>query len=506
MLFGVPAALLVGALAWLRTGSTVWGVMAAGVVFAVALYAAVSASRGPSIFIALAMLALVVGTVFYGVAQAFAIYRAISTTEGPVDDPDPAALASAEAAISAAASQNGFRIELTEEEIGAFLQSGLGEIENNPIRRVTVDIADGQGDHPGTLSVHGLFKSGDVDFGGTIGFTLEAGAIQVEVVRLELGDLDIPGIGREAVEDVLSEVSDLNEALVGLDADVQSLVLADDRLVVTGTHGGGPVVTSAALLDALADQAAGIGTAMVPPAPRFGPGEVDGTVAAGSPVIVALGDSLAANVGVDEARRGYVSRVHAELQRQDGVAYGLRNFGVSGETTGTMIRNGQLDVAISYMETVAVGYVTIDIGANDLLGHLGSADCADDIDAPACTKRLEAAFATYRVNLAVILDRLAAAAPDATIVYLTAYNPFSLGLSGGVGFERRTDEILSAFNDIGAALVIDLGILAADGFTPMQGTTAATTHMLDAEPDIHPRGIGYDILAGAIIDAITGSA
>jgi hypothetical protein len=65
---------------------------------------------------------------------------------------------------------------------------------------------------------------------------------------------------------------------------------------------------------------------------------------------------------------------------------------------------------------------------------------------------------------------------------------------------------LSAFNDIGAALVIDLGILAADGFTPMQGTTAATTHMLDAEPDIHPRGIGYDILAGAIIDAITGSA
>jgi lysophospholipase L1-like esterase len=223
-------------------------------------------------------------------------------------------------------------------------------------------------------------------------------------------------------------------------------------------------------------------------------------------VIVALGDSLAANVGVDDAPHGYVSRVHAELQRQDGVAYGLRNFGVSGETTGTMIRNGQLDVAISYMETVEVAYVTIDIGANDLLGHLGSDDCADDIDAPACTKRLEAAFATYRANLAMILDRLAAAAPDATIVYLTAYNPFSLGLSGGVGFERRSDEILRAFNDIGAALAIDRGILAADGFTPMQGTTAATTHMLDAASDIHPRGIGYDILAGAIIDAITGSA
>ena len=36
----------------------------------------------------------------------------------------------------------------------------------------------------------------------------------------------------------------------------------------------------------------------------------------------------------------------------------------------------------------------------------------------------------------------------------------------------------------------------------MSGTTGATTHMLDAPPDIHPVAIGYDILAVALIGAL----
>jgi lysophospholipase L1-like esterase len=170
-----------------------------------------------------------------------------------------------------------------------------------------------------------------------------------------------------------------------------------------------------------------------------------------------------------------------------------------------MIRGGQLDAAIEYIESVDVAYVTIDIGANDLLGHLGSDDCSDDIDSPDCSKRLEAAFTTYEANLSVILERLAVAAPDAPVVYLTAYNPFSLGLAGGVGFEGRSDAIVAAFNALGTEVAEGLGVIVADGFGPMRGTTAATTHMLDAEPDIHPKSVGYGILAWAIIEALAAS-
>jgi lysophospholipase L1-like esterase len=506
VLLGVPAAILVGILAWLRSGSAVWGLVLGVLVFAIAMYSAFAATRSPSILIALLMLALVVGSLYYGVSHALEIYRAISTTEGPVDEADPNSVASAEAAIAVANAQNGFRIVLTEEEIGAYLQKGLGEIANNPIRRIEVDIEDAAAHaESGTLSIVGFFKSSGVEFSGTVGFHLDTGAIRVDVTHLEVGDLDLPGIGRDAIEDILAEVADLNEVLVGLNADVQSVTLGGDQIVVTGSHGGGATITSAALLTALADQAAGLGSAVEPPDQRLGPGEVNGTLFPGVPVLVALGDSLAANVGVDEPRRGYVSRVHAELQRRDARTLGLRNFGVSGETTGTMIRGGQLDAAIAYIQSVDVAYVTIDIGANDLLGHLGSDDCSDDIDSPDCSKRLDAAFTTYEANLSVILERLAAAAADAPVVYLTAYNPFSLGLAGGVGFEGRSDEILAAFNALATEVAEGLGVIVADGFTPMRGTTAATTHMLDAEPDIHPRAIGYGILAWAIIEALTAA-
>jgi lysophospholipase L1-like esterase len=155
------------------------------------------------------------------------------------------------------------------------------------------------------------------------------------------------------------------------------------------------------------------------------------------------------------------------------------------------------------MANAQVDYVTIDIGANDLLGHLGSDDCAADIDAAVCQARLLGSFRTYEENMAAILDALRAAEPQATIIFVRAYNPFSLGLGGGIEFERRSDEILDAFNDIAVELALTRGVLVADGFSPLQGTTSVTTHMLDTPPDIHPYGIGYSLIAQAVIDALS---
>ena len=92
------------------------------------------------------------------------------------------------------------------------------------------------------------------------------------------------------------------------------------------------------------------------------------------------------------------------------------------------------------------------------------------------------------------------AAPDAMIVFMMAYNPFSMGL--GSRFEVATDRKLSEFNDLAAQLARSHGILIADAFTPMQGTAAVTTHMVDNPPDIHPQGIGFDILTGVLVDAL----
>ena len=500
-IFGILAGVVIGLIVWLTVGEA--AAFAAGALMLIlGLYGALGAARGGSTFIAIVLVVAFGGGLWYVANQALTIYRAVTYTEGSTDPADPDALASAASAIDDAADSAGFRVELAEDEIGAYLQDGLSSIENNPIRRITVDVNDGVGDEPGTVSIEGEFKSGNLGFKGTLSAEILAGAIEVKVVELEMGSLDIPGIGRGAIEDVLAGVTDLNEILVGLDADVQSITIGDDRILVTGTQPAGQLITSGDLLQDLADRAAAVGTAVEPPPEQTPPGRVAGSSTSGSPVYVALGDSLAANVGVDDARLGYVSRVHAALEIGDGRQYGLRNFGIPGETSGTLIRTGQLDTALAFMRSADVAYVTIDIGANDLLGHLGSEDCSSDIDAPACRRRIEAAFDSYEKNLAIILDQLVAAAPRATIVFVETYNPFSLGLAGTVTFERRSDEILASFNRVGARLATDRGLLVADAFTPMQGTTAATTHMLDNSPDIHPKPIGYDLIATAVLEAI----
>jgi lysophospholipase L1-like esterase len=230
---------------------------------------------------------------------------------------------------------------------------------------------------------------------------------------------------------------------------------------------------------------------------------VNSTSADGASYYVALGDSLAANVGVSQASDGYVSRFHNQLQIADSASYGLRNFGVSGETSGSLIRTGQLEAALEFMRNNDVAYVTIDIGANDLLGHIGSADCESDFAADACQQRLANVLTAYQPNLDRIFQDVLDAAPDATIIFLQTYNPFSLGFGASVALEADSDDITGQLNAVAATAAADNdGILVADGFGPMQGTTAATTHMLDASPDIHPKAIGYDILASALVDAL----
>lgn len=492
----------VGALVALLTQGEVAAVATGALVLAIALYGALGATRTGAISIALVLVLGFAGGAWYLGTTALNIYRALSDTEGPVDPADPGLLADATTKIDDAAAEAGFRVELHETELTNYVQDGLSEIENNPVRRVEIDVRDGVDGAPGTIALAGEFKSGGVGFHGELGVTLQAGAVQVDVLDLELGTIDLPGIGKNAVEDLLAEIADLNATLEELRADVQSVSIGSDRILVTGTQPEGSLLTSQALLDGIAAQAGSVGTAVEPPPEPLPPGIVNSVSAEGPTYYAALGDSLAANVGVSQPSEGYVSRVHRALQERDGAQFGLRNFGISGETSGTLIRSGQLDAAVAFMNGAPVEYITIDIGANDLLGHLGSDDCAADIDAASCQARLLATFRTYEENMVTILDTLRAAEPGATIVFVEAYNPFSLGLGGGVEFERRSDEILQSFNAIAAELAAARGILVADAFSPLQGTTAATTHMLDTPPDIHPHGIGYSLIAQGVMDAL----
>jgi lysophospholipase L1-like esterase len=431
------------------------------------------------------------------------VLTAFSTTEGPVAAADVGALSAAQGQLDAATAETSFRLDLHEDEVTAVLQDALGKTEQ-PLRSITVDIVDGPTPTEGTLNFTAEFKAGGEAANGSLGVSLAGGVIQVEVRSMELGSLNLPGFARSAmgdyVDQLLESVEEINTLLAEAEVDVQAITIGDDRLVVTGVQRGGPEVTATSLLTDLAAAAAAAGPSEGPPAEVIGPGTVNGTFAEGAVYYLALGDSLAANVGAPSAQDGYVSRLHRWLEERDGRRYGLLNLGVPGETSGSLLAGGQLDEALGFLAVNRVAYITVDVGANDLLGHLTSPECSADLDAAACRARLDGALAAYEENLPAIFAALREAAPQATIVLLTAYNPFSLGT--GIAFEEDTSRTLDSLNDVAESAAAAAGVLVADGFTPMQGVAAYTTLMLDSPPDIHPNALGYDVLAQALVAAL----
>jgi lysophospholipase L1-like esterase len=501
---GLPAALVVGVIVLFTFGEIAAGV--AVVVWLTLLFTSVSVMPKSALaVVVLLQLAAMIGGGYFIQDQARLIIEALSTTEGPTDPADATALAGAETGLELAMGEAGFRLELPETEITAMVQNGLVE-SDAPLRKVTIDISDGYEAGVGRIDFLGEFKSGGITMQGSVETTIEAGAVRVEVISLEMGSLNLPTFGEnameEAIDGLLEDVADMNELLADAGGEVQSVVIGNDRIVVTGVRDADVLITSDTLLAGIQQQAAAAASVPDPPAFQLDAGVIDGTTAEGSTYYVALGDSLAANVGVDRARDGYVSRFHNWLQQTDATQYGLRNFGVSGETSGSLIRNGQLDEALAFIRNHEIAYITIDIGANDLLGHLGSEDCSIDIEDLACQDRIQSSRNAYAANIDAIFERLREAAPDATIVFLRAYNPFGLGFGNSVGFEGQSNDTLDSFNDIAAAAAVQHTVLIADGFSPMVGTTASTTHMLDDPPDIHPKAIGFDILAAALAAVI----
>lgn len=498
-LFGLLASLLVGVVLLFTGQPTAVALIAVLLILAASIYG-FFADRAILRWLLAGVFVLFIGSGVYGGLGAWTLVQAFGGTDGPVAAADPVALASAQSKVDAIGDSAAFRLELTEDEMTAYVLDALADEEDNPLGNITLDVVDGENGDEGIIAFDAEFKEGGTSADGAVGARLVSGAVEVEVIDVGVGAFQVPGIAEGALEDLIERIADFNQVLVDNRADVQAITIGNDRVVIVGTQASTDLLTADVFLTGFAQQAAGAVNAATPPPERLGPGVINSTSGGSSPFHVALGDSLAANVGVTEARDGYVSRVHNQLQIRDSTDYGLRNFGISGETTGTLIRGSQLDDAINFMVSNEVAYVTIDIGANNLLGHLGSEDCSDSLDNPPCQDRLVNALANYDDDLVVILDAILDAAPDATVIFMQAYNPFSLGL--GTGLESQSDNVLSELNGIAATVASERGVLVADAFTPMARTTGVTTHMFDSVPDIHPLPIGFDILAFAIIEAL----
>lgn len=216
---------------------------------------------------------------------------------------------------------------------------------------------------------------------------------------------------------------------------------------------------------------------------------------------------------------GYTQQVAAYLQLSPPA---VMNMSCPMETTATMINGpcpaaGQIeaitgqtwpfDPQLGAAQTFLAGHrldrgvITLSIGANDLFTAVdANPSCLTN---PGCPQ-LKTAITTVRTNLTQILRTLRQAAPRATIVVLTPYNPFghavpmsnlaaiAFNLTVGMTALFNSARVADAFGPINAQYpkTFDCGYLVFYCAGPA------------VDPDIHPTATGYGVIATAFEKAI----
>ncbi len=395
------------------------------------------------------------------------------------------------------ADDGSFDITLTEEEVNRVIAAEIAAAPQ--ISRLSLEL------HPDNLKLDGDLRGRtDVPFSGELSASVTGGQVKFSVTSISLGIVSVPSVAIDAISEFINKVTDFNDALSESEVNISLLEVAEGSVHIVGT-GEVRVPTEdeivkvdAREVDVPEPRASSTGQPAVVP--------VDGAWS-----YLALGDSLSFGEGSTGLDASYAVGFANYLNASYGVTFGFQNFGISGESTDSMINGGnrQLDRAIERITELLndgnpdtnVHIITIAMGANDIFPVLQGVECSADPSSAACETALDAAVAVFGGNIEQIFSRLrAAAGPDTHILVMTYYNPFNFGT--GLAFEDVSDLTVNNLNQQIRAAAGPHNITIAQANDLYRGLSAALTHILQG--DIHPNDDGYRVLLRAFQDAYEG--
>jgi lysophospholipase L1-like esterase len=233
---------------------------------------------------------------------------------------------------------------------------------------------------------------------------------------------------------------------------------------------------------------------------------------------------------------GFLKLFHPSLQ--------VTNDGCPGETTETMIKGSgipgycaggptgtpfpqvwlhhpyagggsQLADALAILKANPnVSPITLDIGANDVLQFIAHT-CGFPATYTCTEAQVAAEFGHIATNVGVILAQLRAAAPKASIVFVSQYNPYPTVLkpegTGDASVEALNKALKGVAAAFGASFANNLQVFNYSGthggkesgdipticaFTAM--CPGGVFNPASPEADIHPTKAGYGVMAGIV--------
>lgn len=231
-----------------------------------------------------------------------------------------------------------------------------------------------------------------------------------------------------------------------------------------------------------------------------------------APAYLALGDSLAFGVGAsDPATMGYVARAYESLRTSDRYQDGgldSINLSVPGATSSDLVvPGGQLDMALEEIgererdgSPIAneVEIVSVDIGGNDLLTLVApDSPCLESSSVEPCRSAFGEVLSAIQTNLTEALRRLREVAPNAIIVVIDLYNPYS-----------GTGDLREPIAEIGVGQAN--GVIGAVTADPELRVKSASIFQLFSgrggqwiAPDgIHPNDNGHAVIAEVVLATI----
>jgi lysophospholipase L1-like esterase len=241
---------------------------------------------------------------------------------------------------------------------------------------------------------------------------------------------------------------------------------------------------------------------------------------------LSLGDSLAAG-----EQHQYPDQLFKGV-RDDFKQLRLVKMGCGGETALGMIvgdvgcapgiypHGSQLAEAVAFLQDHAgqVAFITIDIGANDLLGLYGCLDFDTFVLDATC---VQTNLPTVDAHIATIIQTLADTAPGVPIYAMTYYDPLlgmwyfgypSVAVSDNAVVDELNDGFSATYQANGAVVADVWGAFGSENFDLVQTDQWGTvpTNVANAcdwtrfctNADIHPNVEGYGVIAQAFEDVL----